>query len=161
MLKFEKGDVTAGYPMFVQQVNCQGVMGSGLAKQIKEQYPRVYYDYKYLCNQFSAETSSLLGHIQLIPAVYGINPKVCVNFFAQDKYGRDKRHTDYKAFQNCLDLLAERLNNYSVSGFYNTVAFPYKIGCGLAGGDWNKILKMIRDFSLKVKQDVIIVYKGE
>lgn len=27
------------------QVNCQGVMGSGVAKEVRERYPEVYYAY--------------------------------------------------------------------------------------------------------------------
>lgn len=30
------------------QVNCQGVMGAGLAKQIRIRWPEVYVDYKKL-----------------------------------------------------------------------------------------------------------------
>lgn len=43
-------DITEG--IICQQVNCMGVMGSGLAKQIKYKYPRVYYEYSnYLKNK--------------------------------------------------------------------------------------------------------------
>ena len=43
MIKYIKGDilnVTEG--IIVQQVNCFGVMGAGLAKQIRDKWPSVY-----------------------------------------------------------------------------------------------------------------------
>lgn len=154
MLKFEKGNIiTGGYPIFCQQVNCKGVMGAGLAKQIRDKYPLVYTDYKELCD---THKGSLLGHIQLVH-MSGLNGRICVNMFAQEGYGRDKRYTDYDAFKNCLNALAKSLNCYSVEGHYHTVALPYGIGCGLAGGDWYIIKGMLEDFSTKVKQKVVIV----
>ena len=154
MLKFEIGNIVTGdYPIFCQQVNCKGVMGAGLAKQIRDKYPSVYLDYKELCNNHEG---SLLGHIQLVHQS-GVNSRICVNMFAQDRYGRDQRYTDYKAFKNCLNTLAKSLESYSAKGHYNRVAFPYGIGCGLAGGDWYIIKGMLEDFSNQVKQEVVIV----
>lgn len=47
MIEYIKGNilnVTEG--IIVQQVNCMGVMGAGLAKQIKDKWPNIYNDYK-------------------------------------------------------------------------------------------------------------------
>ena len=151
MSEFVKGNVF-DYPVICHQVNCKGVMGAGLAKQIRERYPFVYTEYKNLCSR----NKDLLGHI-LISHESGLNGKMIINMFAQDGYGRDKRYTDYTAFKNCLEVLACNMNAYSCVGHYNTIAFPYKIGCGLAGGDWYIVLGMIKDFSKKVKQKVVIV----
>ena len=152
-LEYEKGNIVTGnYPVFCHQVNCKGVMGAGLAKQIREKHPHVYTEYKELCET----EKDLLGHI-LLSHGQGLNGRICVSMFAQDGYGRDKRYTDYTAFINCLDALAKQMNNYSVEGYYNTIAFPYGIGCGLAGGDWVIVQGMLEDFAQKVKQRVVIV----
>lgn len=45
---------------------------------------------------------------------------------------------NYEAFANCL----ENLNTLVPA--YISIAFPYKIGCGLGGRDWDIILLMIR-----------------
>ena len=144
------------FKFICQQVNCKGVMGSGLAKQIREKYPFVFNDYKRFCDEFDKP----LGEI-IISRVCGTNALAIVNMFAQDAYGTDKRYTDYDAFESCLNHLAGVLNDYSKDW---TVAFPYKIGCGLAGGDWNVIKSLLIDFSTKVKQKVFIVrnpnYRG-
>ena len=40
MIKIFEGDLLESGANFIcHQVNCQGVMGSGVAKQIKEQFP--------------------------------------------------------------------------------------------------------------------------
>lgn len=148
MLRFEKGDLVKGdYPIFCQQVNCRGVMGAGLAKQIRKKYPEVYREYKDICIYEKA----ILGICHFTKTSDG---RICVCLFAQDDYGRDKRYTDYKAFKACLRGLTLYMK-YKPEDCI--IAFPYGIGCGLAGGDWNIVLDMLTDFSKEIKQDVVIV----
>ena len=154
MLTFETGDIVKDkkYSWFCQQVNCQGVMGAGLAKQIREQYPEVYARYMELHNVFNIHK---LGRTELIRVSDG---RIHAMMYAQDGYGRNSCYTDYEAFQKCLDEQRYVLNN-TYSREY-VVAFPYKIGCGLAGGDWNIILPMLEKFSNHIPQRVVIVTKG-
>ena len=47
MIKHIKRDIfKSGADLICHQVNCQGVMGSGIAKQVREKYPKVYKEYK-------------------------------------------------------------------------------------------------------------------
>lgn len=151
MFKEEYGNlVTGNYPIICQQVNCKGVMGSGLAKAIREKYPEVYTGYKNFISAAKMFNDTLLGSINL---VHLHDNRHCVNMFAQDSYGRDgKQYTDYNAFSNCLRELEMVLPQKK-----GIVAFPYLIGCGLGGGDWGIVKEMIRDFSEKIEQDVVIV----
>ena len=56
MIKHVKADIfTTDCDIIVHQVNCYGVMGSGIAKQVKERYPDVYDIYKSLCNNVVPE----------------------------------------------------------------------------------------------------------
>ena len=152
MLYETSGDIVSeDFDFICQQVNCKGVMAAGLARQIRNRFPFVYQDYSELCKK----QEELLGHV-LFSHKPGINGTTIVCMFAQNNYGRDKQYTDYKAFQNCLNVFASKLSDYSKDW---TIAFPYKIGCGLAGGDWNIIKPMLEDFSDKVKQKVYIVRK--
>ena len=151
MLKFEKGNIVTGnYPIFCQQVNCKGVMGAGLAKQIKEKYPEVYNYYKPFCDDGVAE----LGACNYIPTK---DKRICICMYAQDGYGRNKRYTDYEAFKKCLEHIEFFMKFHPKNK--PSIAFPYGIGCGLAGGDWYIILGMLKDFAEKIPQDVIIVEK--
>ena len=36
--------------------------------------------------------------------------------------------------------------------------YPYKIGFGLAGGNWDHYLPMIKNFAVKYKEHVTLVY---
>ena len=45
---YKKGNLLdAQTDVIAHQVNCQGVMGSGVAKQIKEKWPDVFKQYDY------------------------------------------------------------------------------------------------------------------
>lgn len=150
MLYEVNGNLLSGkYDIICHQVNCRGAMGAGLAKQIRNKYPIAYEDYR---------TAYEWGLLKLGTNLYTCveKGKFCVQMCAQDRYGHDKRYTDYDAFQSCLDSLAHRLEENKVSED-KVIAFPYLIGCGLAGGDWNIIKEMLKDFSNRVKQKVVIV----
>lgn len=83
------------------QVNCHGVMGAGLAKQVKAKYPEVFEQYKALCDQFG---SALLGHTQFVTCRDGT---VVANLFAQDGYGTGKTQTDLRAMEECLAKVSD------------------------------------------------------
>ena len=115
------------------QVNCQGKMGSGVAKQIRDRWPEVYTNYARVVD------SKMLGSVQILYIEDANIPYQCVvNMFAQKFYGYDgRRYTSYDAFWNCLNELKNKIPKNS------TIAFPYKIGCGLGGANWEIIEKMI------------------
>ena len=129
------------------QVNCQGRMGSGIAKQIRERWPIVYDKYVAAYKQREDEvfrghygntlnvSETLLGHLQQVP----INDEqTVINIFAQQSYGYDgKRYTSYDAFWNCLEEIKKQIPKGSKIGF------PWGIGCGLGGGNWGVIYQMI------------------
>ena len=112
------------------QVNCQGVMGSGLAKQIRAKYPQVYAPYRAACKAGNA-----LGTVLFVPVS---DNNIIANIFGQDKYGRDKRYTDYAALQTAFHRVAEVARERNLP-----IAIPYRIGCGLGGGDWTTVYKII------------------
>lgn len=132
--------------IIIQQVNCKGVMGAGLAKQIRDKYPRVFSDYKKHIALYKENNLEhhLLGSINSTSLVeHGIT---IYNFFSQDTYGKIGRYTDYKAFENCLIKLLKRFKNSKVDPKDFDVYFPYGIGCGLAGGDWSIISNLIEKY---------------
>lgn len=97
----------------LHQVNCQGVMGSGVAKQVKERYPVVFQWYKRWCDEYReiAKTRTkhpLLGKIQIVykedvPYEELKDKQAVVNLYAQDKFGYDGNcYTDYDALKQCL-----------------------------------------------------------
>ncbi|MMZ42125.1 Macro domain protein [compost metagenome] len=124
--------------IIVHQVNCRGVMGSGLAKQIRAEWPHVYTLYKERVSDNNPE--SLLGQMQIID-ISNDGTQFVANLFGQLDYGRDNiRYTVYSALRTSLMLLKA----YAVAHGY-TVAIPYQLGCGRGGGKWDDVQFMIRD----------------
>lgn len=139
MVRHIKCDIfESGADVILHQVNCQGVMGSGIAKQVRERYPMVFAQYKEFCNKHSDDTSFLLGLAQCIKV--GENNYI-VNLFAQNNFGYDgKCYTNYRALQRCL----ESVRDYAI--FHGkTIAIPYLMACHRGGGNWNTVYKMIED----------------
>lgn len=145
-----------GLKAICHQVNCQGVMGAGIAKQIRNKYPEVYTEYTAECAKHTAKyhqnTAELLGAIQVVRVGEG---KYVCNLFAQDRYGKDgRRYTSYDAFWICLNRIA----NLFQEG--DKIGFPYGISCGLGGANWNIIEAMIQEV-LGSKFNVYIVHYKE
>ena len=124
------------------QVNCQGIMGHGIAKQVKEKYKGVFNEYKRYCDAHADNREAMLGEALIVDVDYGaavldwlVNKerKYIANIFGQLTYGTGLR-TNYKALVLGLEVVANFAKEHNLS-----VAIPYKIGCGLAGGDWNKV----------------------
>lgn len=121
---------------YCHQVNCQGRMGSGIAKQIRAKWPEVYESYMHYSNYYLERggPKSMLGSCQYITTT---NITV-INMFAQEGYGYDgKRYTSYDAFWACLEEIAKVVPKGSKIGF------PDHIGCGLGGANWAVIKTMI------------------
>lgn len=119
------------------QVNCQGVMGSGIAKQVRDKYPELLYCYKLACETLG---SGNLGDVYFYPCIRG--KRLIANLFGQDKYGYDgKLYTNYEALESCINRVYVRAVSYNES-----VAFPYLMGCDRGGGDWDIVLGMIKKY---------------
>lgn len=152
MVNFCKGNLLdADVEYICHQVNCQGRMGSGIAKSIRERWPVVYDEYRAkfdemeeklieVCGSWESQvdvSDVLLGDVQLVRV--GDN-KTVVNLFAQQYYGYDgKRYTSYDGFWTCLGKIRETVPAGS------TIGFPDHIGCGLGGANWEVILTMIEE----------------
>lgn len=130
--------VTDGTPTVVcHQVNCMGVMGAGLAKQIKDRFPEVFRVYKERCSIWRQNPQANLGHVQFCSAL-GSDGYIIANIFGQLYYGTGQRRTDYSALRAGLRRVSE--------AFYNsTIRIPYGMGCGFGGGDWEIVLGIIQD----------------
>lgn len=141
----------SGADIILHQVNCQGVMGSGIAKQVRDRYPDVYTSYKDICNAIH-DPSILLGAAQFIRIDNGT---YIVNLFAQNKYGYDgKRYTDYPALESCLNKV--RVHTFPDN---EVIAIPYLMGCDRGGGDWKIVSEMIEKI-LGDRNILICEYNG-
>lgn len=114
--------------IIAHQVNCQRVAGAGLAFQIAKRYPKWYKHFKIV--------NPYLGLVD----IYIVNSRLKIaSLYAQDECGYGKRFTDYSALETCLNTL-------SVIKKDDIIYFPYKIGCGLGGGEWSIVEKIIENY---------------
>lgn len=128
--------------IIVHQVNCHGVMGAGIAKQIRDKFPNTYLHYHHLCQ--NSDPMKLIGHNLYTPESLNGKRIIIANIFGQNGFGANRQHTDYEALDSCFALLASAANDLKTRGLPNTIGLPYNIGCGLGGGDWRIVSNILR-----------------
>lgn len=115
----------------LHQVNCQAKMGAGLALAIAQKWPEVKKQYGLFCQS--------LSKVRLLGEAHPVNVDknlIVVNLFGQFNYGAGEKQTSYPALAIALGKCALR---YKTEKIY----IPYKMGCGLAGGDWDIVSNLI------------------
>lgn len=128
----------------IQQVNCQGVMGGGLAKQILIKYPEVPVEYKkYWAKQKKkiTETKEMLGEVLYVDVYDG---KIIANVFGQDDIRKGLEDKTVYTYEWALLKGIEEVKNKAYE-LGLSVAIPTYIGCGMANGDWQSIKPKIED----------------
>lgn len=145
MIKNYEGDIFASNAEVIcHQVNCQGVFGRGMDGQVKKLFPEVEKTYKKITKQWTEQaggkTKSLLGRVSAQPVEKDGRWFLLANLYGQDDYGKKGLFTDYTALEKAMTEIRDFLD---VRGKQETVAFPYKIGCANAGGDWEVVQAII------------------
>ncbi|MGL5913514.1 MAG: macro domain-containing protein [Bacteroidales bacterium] len=133
-----KGDLLkSNVSVIGHQCNCFGVVG-GLATLVFNTYPVALEAYSSKCN--SSNKASLLGKTLLVkvPASSGSKATYIANLFGQFNAGRDTR---YKALESALEDVKQKMYKENLT----TLGLPYNIGCGIGGGDWETVLKIIHN----------------
>lgn len=125
-----QGDIDA----LVHCCNTLGVMGAGIAREIAERIPGVVEKDLRFKEKMDGNHLGLFTHMN---GVY--------NLYGQENIGTHKRQVDYDAFVSALYLLRihfrKKIKAQSLANI--RIGMPYKIGCGLAGGDWGIIRPLI------------------
>lgn len=119
------------FDVIVHGCNCFCTMGSGIAKQIHERYPEVY---NVDAKTRKGDITKLGNYTFKAPIGFG-DSFIVINAYTQYNYGKDSIKADYEAI-----ALVMRKINHNFRG--QRIGLP-KIGAGLAGGDWNRIIKII------------------
>lgn len=152
MIEVRNGDILeSGADIIVHQVNCMGAFGAGVAGQIRKKWPDVYEEYKKACDNHYDWPVALLGSAQFVSA----SPfTIVANCFGQLTYGRkNERYTDYMALSESL----QTVRDYATPDC-QTIAIPYGIGCGLGGGNWN-IVERIIEKTFEDYKGKVVIYK--
>jgi O-acetyl-ADP-ribose deacetylase (regulator of RNase III) len=135
--KLIEGDILECDIQYIaHQCNCVSTGAAGLAYYLFNKFP--------FSDIYSNRIKKIYDPGSIIVSGDGNNSRYVINMFSQFFPGnyseKDTLSLRESYFKECLNkiLLIEGIQE---------IAFPYKIGCGLAGGNWEIYEKMIDDFS--------------
>lgn len=125
--------------IIVHGCNAQGVMGAGIALQLRKRYPRIFIDYINLINRTNKnERHRLLGLVLWTK----ITPKFYIaNAITQEFYGRaeGKRYVSYDAIEMAFKTASD------MALILDLPLYFHKIGASLGGGNWAIIENIIEN----------------
>ncbi|WP_416326804.1 macro domain-containing protein [[Eubacterium] hominis] len=125
MIKMKIGNIfESQMDVLVNTVNCVGVMGKGIAKTFKTNYPKMFDEYKSLCDKKLVTTGKLYPYLE--------NEKVKVINFPTKQHWRSPSKLEY-----VISGLDWFVGNYKDLGI-ESIAFP-PLGCGNGGLDWDVV----------------------
>ena len=141
MLTQINGDITKiksdNLKIICHQCNCVGSMGAGLALTLKKEFPKCYDDY------MEAYITSKLKLGNVIISDIKKNNTIILHICGQYHYKGKKPLTNYNALTTAFNEIKEYLNILKTKNIEYNIYFPYKFGCGLAGGNWNTVYTLI------------------
>jgi O-acetyl-ADP-ribose deacetylase (regulator of RNase III) len=140
-MKYEKGDLLAVETgVIAHGCNARGVMNSGVALQIKENFRQAFTDYK------NYEISEGLSPGDLVQPLTKINDSLYIaNCITQIEYGYDnRRYVSYDALYESVKKAALKARRLKLS-----LHLP-KIGSDRGGGSW----RIIEAILLQIEEEV-------
>lgn len=125
-------DTAHQFEALAQGVNCEGLMGAGIAVPFRKKSPKMYEEYKALCNEFRDILPGLLHTYDPDYEVdeygnfdYANVPPIIFNLFSQKLPGKNG---DYGLLKSAALLMRMEAESRGLS----RVGLPW-IGCGIAG----------------------------
>ena len=124
--------------------NCHHRMGAGIAKYLRAVYPQVFTADVSQTKQSDRKKLGTYSVAKVAPNLH------ILNCYTQYDYKHYEGHApvDYDAIRDCLKKVNIEYDGWEIRS-------P-KIGCGLAGGDWDRVEQIFQE-ELN-NQDVTIYY---
>ena len=116
----------------VHGCNAQGVMGSGVARVVRNDFPAAYYEYVRRYDEVGLKLGEIIP-VSVLPGRYVINA------ITQEFYGGPPtRYVDYDAVRTAFKSTKAFAKQWGIE----SINYPM-IGAGLGGGDWAIISNII------------------
>lgn len=147
MIKTVTGDLLESTETYLcHQCNCYSTRSAHLARSVFKRFP--YAD-------IYSERKSPDKPGTLIIRGDGKDQRYVANLLGQ-VYPGNSRYPDGKrdGYKSRLQYFKESLK--ALVSLEGSFAFPYRIGCGAAGGDWDDYLAALQEFSEQVDGEVVI-----
>jgi O-acetyl-ADP-ribose deacetylase (regulator of RNase III) len=142
------------FDIIIHGCNCFNTMGSGIARQIRDEFPNAYVaDSKTIRGSLKKLGEMSIG-FHIMKSGHNIT---IINAYTQFRYWREKGEensclVDYDAIEKVFKLIKTVFGNKEFK-----FGIP-KIGAGLAGGDWERI-KSIIDPLMKDEDLTLVEYQ--
>lgn len=126
----------------VNPVNCVGIMGAGVAAQMRARYPAMYRRYLEHC-----------GLHRLWPGMAWVwfGPPAIICLATKDHYRNPSRY-------EWIDAAAGRLRRIADSGRFSSIATP-RLGCGNGGLAWDRVERILQKHLADSAVEILIVHR--
>lgn len=155
---YTKGNILDSSIHYIcHQVNTLGIMGGGLALQVRNRFPNVFKEYGEFIHAYEKAYNDIpLGKYCISHITDGRN---IVNIFGQSSIGCGACQTNYDAVYKAFKLF---YHDYLADEEQPVIAVPYKFGCGLAGGNWDRMVEIFEKLEKETGMLIVCyVYSGE
>jgi O-acetyl-ADP-ribose deacetylase (regulator of RNase III) len=145
-----RGDLLMAREQFlVHQCNCVSCRAAGLAAALFARFPEA----DVYAVRRAGHDLARFGHITVHGRVINLYGQIAPGRAASpDGGGQDTSPRRLSAFKSGLLEIA------ALPGL-RSVAFPFGIGCGLAGGNWPDYFAALRDFAARVPEVRVALYR--
>ena len=148
MIRFTKGDILAAdTEALVNTVNCVGIMGRGIALQVKNAFPDNFKAYQRACRRQEV----VPGRMFVFETGTMTNSRFIINF-------PTKRHWRGKSRIGDIELGLEALAQVIREQEISSVAIP-PLGSGLGGLNWNDVRPRIQAALGDLEGVEVLVYE--
>ena len=146
MVTYTTGNIfESSAQVITNMINCEGVMGKGLALQFKKKFPQMFHEYKIRCDRKEVQ----LG----CPYLWEDERVQILNFPTKDRWREKPNLID---IEKGLKFLAE---NYTSLGICSLALPP--LGCGLGGLEWNEVQPIIEKHLGPIVDLEVYIYVSE
>lgn len=146
MIYFNNGDLfNSKAEVYINPVNCVGVMGKGIALIFKKRYPDMFTRYKEICDKHLLSPGVLHVYTTHIE-----QPKYIINF-------PTKQHWRYPSQYDWIELGLLKLQKVIEHLDIQSIAMP-ALGCGNGGLSWEKVKTYLHKYLDQFKHVNITIY---
>lgn len=147
MLREIQGDVfESGAPVIAHGCNTVGVMGAGIAKEMRKRYPVMHERYQSMCDNQTFTTGGVF--LYSVPE----EPLHIANLATQKYPGRNAK---LEYIIDSMSKLVELCEMYTPE--ISPIAMP-RIGAGIGGLDWDDVVVALDENFGKSKVDIHCYY---
>lgn len=126
----------------VNTINCVGVMGKGLALEMKNRYPEMFEQYHSFCERNLIDIGKLW--------LYKTDDKWVLNFPTKKHW---KNNSEYEYIELGMQKFLETYKDKNIK----SIAFPM-LGCNNGGLNKDKVLEIMTKYLIKCEDIIIEIF---